>query len=382
MANSDGLKKQRRRLIKGLIKEADRKLEGGYSNFSGNFVSDYLRLGPQLASLDASVTLRAISCMDSRQAREFVENKKPLKVDGRGVEVAYLDMALNAVSYMTPRQAKEFVVNHPYDLELIEDKDYDFRKEAYKPSLGSDSATELACPELLIIAMRHKDLSLPIERKWIRNGLSLPGHSLDVGEDMRIIAKEHLGLDEKETAKYQLFGLLHDLGKLEVESEYLGSTKKLDEKGWASIRQHPSKGQEIIKSLSRYARTEYCKEVLAEASGITRWHHENFDGSGYPDNISGADIPLAARVLRIADFWSARTAHRSYSSSMPAEVAAEEGKRCSGQAYDEGILKDYQKKKDPKYDRWKRGPEMEFDPEICGGGEVFDVLVKAKQRAA
>jgi hypothetical protein len=382
MADRDGLKEQRRELVKSLIAEADRKLEGGYTEFSADFAGAYTRLGPRLGSLDASVTLRAVSCMEPEQARAYVEQKQPLKVNGASVEVAYLEIALNAVSYMTPEQTREFVAAHPSDLEVISDEDYAFRKGAYKPSLGDDSSVELAYPELLIVAMRHKDLSLDVRREWIRNGLSLPGHSLNVSEDMLIIASEYLGFGKREAAKYELFGLLHDLGKLEVDPEYLGSGKQLDDAGWASMKQHPSKGQEIIKSLSRYARTEYSRRILAEAAEATRWHHENFDGSGYPDKISGDNIPLAARILRIADFWSARTAHRSYSSSMPVELAVEEGKRCSGQPHNERVLREYQEKVDPRYTRWQRGPEMEFDPEICRRGEVFEVLAKAPRRVA
>lgn len=374
--NSDNLKKQRRELIKSLIAEADKKIEGGYSEFSSKFAPSYVKLGVQLSSLDASVTLRAIECMEPDQAKEFVENKQPLKVNGKGVEVAYLEMALNAVSYMNTEQAKKFIHNHPNDLEIISDEDYAFRKGVCKPSLGNNSSFDIVYSDLLIVAMRHKDLSLNVGRKWIRNGLSLSGHSLDVGKSMKIIAKDHLGLSEKEAARYELFGLLHDTGKLEVESEYLGSGNKLDRKGWDSMKQHPSKGQEIIETLARYAGTEYSQMTLTEAAKTARWHHENFDGSGYPDKISGENIPLAARVLRIADFWNARTAHRSYSLPMPTEVAVEEGKRCSGQDYNESVLKDYQEKIDPKYDRWKRGRELEFDPEICYKGQVFEVLAK------
>lgn len=370
------LRKQRRKLIRELIDEADKKLSGGYLGFSSEFSPDYIRLGPRIASLDASVTLRAIYCMDPKQARTYVKQKQPLKINGSSIEVAYLEMVLNAVSYMKPKQARQFVDIHPNDLEILSDEDYAFRKGIYKHFLGEGSATELAYPELLMVVMRHKDLSMPVGRKWIRNGLSLPGHSLDVGEDMKIIAGEYLGLNEKEAVEYELFGLLHDAGKLEVESEYLGTENILDEKGWASMMQHPSKGESIITALVRYAGTEYGKKVLSDAAKAARWHHENFDGSGYPDRISGKDIPLAARILRIADFWSAARAHRSYSPSMSREAAIEEGKRCSGQPYDEDILRRHQETTDPRYDRWKKGPEMEFDPEICKGGKVFEVLAE------
>ncbi len=380
MPDSDELKEQRKELVQGLIDEANRKLVGGYTEFSASFANVYTKLGPNIASLDAAVTLRAIACMDPEQARIYVEHKRPLRVNGASVEVAYLDMALSAVSYMDPEQIREFVAAHPRDLEIISDEDYSFRRGEYTPTLNEESSVELAYPELLIVAMRHKDLSLPVRRKWIRNGLSLPGHSLDVGECMKVIATEHLGLDKREAAKYKLLGLLHDTGKLEVESEYLGTEKELDDAGWRSMVQHPSRGQKIIKAVSKYARTEYDQKILADAADAARWHHENFDGSGYPDKIGGKDLPLAARVLRIADFWSAARAHRSYSPSMPTEVAVEEGKRCSGQTYDEGMLRDYQKA-NPRYDRWKRGSRVEFDPEICEGGEVFEVLAKTRKSA-
>lgn len=372
----EGLR-MRKELVRELVSEADNKLPGGYSEFSSDFAGYYAKMGPMLASLDAAVTLRGVSCMEPEQARRFIAEKSPLNVMKGSVEVAYLELMLNVTSYMTPEQAAQFVEAHPRDLEIISDKDFAFRRGTLRLSFGSRE--ELAYSGILVVAMRLKDLSLPVDREWIQNGLSLSGHSLDVGENMYAIAK-HLGLSDEEVAEYRFHGVVHDTGKLAVEAEHLGSDKPLDECGWENMRQHTSRGETIIQGMAGYARTDHGRRLLTRASRLARWHHENYDGSGYPDGISKDEIPLGARALRIADFWDAATAHRSYRPAMSPETAIEEGKRCSGQPYDENLLRTHQERADPRFARWQKGPQMEFDPEICRGGRIFEMLADTTYR--
>lgn len=111
-------------------------------------------------------------------------------------------------------------------------------------------------------------------------------------------------LTNEELSTLKISACLHDIGKIGIPDAVLFKPTKFDELDWDIMRTHPDKGDDIIRSL----KLVQC-EIIAEA---VRHHHENFDGKGYPDKLSGEEIPYFARIVSIADSYDAMTATRPY----------------------------------------------------------------------
>ena len=122
--------------------------------------------------------------------------------------------------------------------------------------------------------------------------------------------------------------LLHDIGKIAVADAILLKPAKLTEEEWTEMRKHPTAGDEILKRVP----------FLRPASAIVRHHHERFDGTGYPDGLKGAEIPLGARLFTVADTLDALTSDRTYRKGPGFEVARTEIERHSGKQFDPHIV--------------------------------------------
>ncbi len=139
------------------------------------------------------------------------------------------------------------------------------------------------------------------------------GHSTRVAEYSKEIAR-HAGFSESMQDDIYMMGLLHDVGKIGVPDVIINKPAKLTDEEYSKIKNHPVMGARILKNI-----TEFPK-----LSTGARWHHERYDGKGYPDGISGEDIPLEARIIAIADAYDAMSSRRSYRDVLPqAQVRAE-----------------------------------------------------------
>ena len=121
-----------------------------------------------------------------------------------------------------------------------------------------------------------------------------------------------------------LAALVHDVGKIGVPDDILTKAGKLAEQEMARVRMHPGLGEYIIQNLSLFD---------VEAT-IIRHHHENWDGSGYPDGLSAEEIPLGSRLIRITDAMDAMLMQRSYKSAYPVETMFDELERCAEKDFD------------------------------------------------
>jgi hypothetical protein len=124
-------------------------------------------------------------------------------------------------------------------------------------------------------------------------------------------------------------GMLHDVGKLHVPDRILLKPGPLSASEWAVMRQHPLWGEQILAD----------GEGFALARRIARWHHENFDGTGYPDGIAGVHIPSEVRIVRVADAFDAMTHDRPYRKARRIEEALEELDRCAGLHFDPDLVR-------------------------------------------
>lgn len=137
------------------------------------------------------------------------------------------------------------------------------------------------------------------------------------------------GLDAERAADIGWSAMLHDVGKLHVPDRILLKPGPLSTKEWAIMRCHPVWGAEILAQ----------GEGFEVARRIARWHHENVDGSGYPDGLRGDRIPLEARIVRISDAFDAMTHDRPYQAARSTEWALEELDRFAGTQFDPELVR-------------------------------------------
>jgi hypothetical protein len=137
-----------------------------------------------------------------------------------------------------------------------------------------------------------------------------------------------LGLDEAELIEFELAAHLHDVGKIRVPLEILRKPDRLDERELAVMRQHPVWGAEMIARIPG----------LAAVAAIVRFHHERYDGRGYPGALCGERIPLASRIITACDAYGAMTADRPYRRTLGRPRALAELRRGAGTQFDPDVV--------------------------------------------
>jgi len=153
------------------------------------------------------------------------------------------------------------------------------------------------------------------------------GHSQRVSVLARRLA-EATGASSREADVIAQAGLLHDIGKIGVPESVLGKPGRLDPQEWEMMRRHPVLGAQIVAPF----------EFFAAGSIIIRHHHERWDGSGYPDRLAGAAIPLGARIVAVADVYDALTSTRPYRQPLPHSAAIEHMVEEAGRTLDDEIV--------------------------------------------
>ena len=153
------------------------------------------------------------------------------------------------------------------------------------------------------------------------------GHSTRVSDYSRAIAQE-LGLPQQEIETIELAGLLHDIGKIGVPDHVLQKPGKLDPDERAMIEEHAAMGARILAD----------NRALMPLVPLVRHHHEWFNGNGYPDHLAGADIPLGAAIISVADTFDTMTTDRPYRKSPGLERARAELIRCSGTQFHPDVI--------------------------------------------
>ncbi|GAB6182045.1 diguanylate cyclase [Desulfotomaculum defluvii] len=154
------------------------------------------------------------------------------------------------------------------------------------------------------------------------------GHSERVLEYATKLA-QRCGLDEEEVRLIQYGAYLHDIGKIEVDVNILNKTDNLSEMEWEVLKQHPYWGSEFLRSI----------KSLEIVRPYVHYHHENYDGTGYPVGMKGNDIPLGARIIRIADSFDAMTTDRPYKKGKSYLEACSEITVLAGKHYDPELSK-------------------------------------------
>ena len=149
------------------------------------------------------------------------------------------------------------------------------------------------------------------------------GHSARVAMISRQIAKE-ANFSDKDCTQVYFAALLHDVGKIGVRDEIINKVGKLTDEEFEEIKQHPILGYHILSTI---------KQSPSLSIGA-HYHHERYDGTGYPEGLSGEDIPEVARIIAVADAYDAMTSSRSYRSALPRQTMIEELTRGMGKQFD------------------------------------------------
>jgi HD-GYP domain-containing protein (c-di-GMP phosphodiesterase class II) len=152
------------------------------------------------------------------------------------------------------------------------------------------------------------------------------GHSERVAGLSKVLAKE-FGLDDQQVERIYMAGLLHDVGKIGVPEAVLRKPGKLTVEEFEQMKRHPAIGAKILHDV---------KQIQDIIPGVLH-HHERFDGRGYPDGLSGHNIPLMGRIICLADCFDAMTSTRTYRKAMPLEVTLADIRRCSGTQFDPAL---------------------------------------------
>lgn len=152
------------------------------------------------------------------------------------------------------------------------------------------------------------------------------GHSQRVADYSLAIAKR-MGKSEEEQKIIYYAGLLHDVGKIRVPEEVINKPGKLTEEEFDQIKVHPISGYHILKDIHDDARIAYG----------AKYHHERYNGKGYPNGLEGENIPEIARIIGVADAYDAMASNRSYRNALPQKVVRSEIEKGRGQQFDEKI---------------------------------------------
>ena len=217
-------------------------------------------------------------------------------------------------------------------------------------SLGAmDFIKKPFIPDVLSIRVRHiidlnhlqKDLSREVEKKTQENARLFihvvealadaidakdtytNGHSGRVASYSREIARR-MGFSNERQRDIYIMGLLHDVGKIGIPDTIINKPARLTEEEYDTIKTHTVMGAKILNNIM---------EMPSLVTGA-RWHHERYDGNGYPDRLSGQGIPEEARIIAVADAYDAMSSRRSYRGILPQATVREEIENGKGTQFD------------------------------------------------
>ncbi|MBN2858982.1 MAG: PAS domain S-box protein [Sphaerochaetaceae bacterium] len=152
-------------------------------------------------------------------------------------------------------------------------------------------------------------------------------HSNRVSQICQVIALK-MDFSKNAVNQMRIAGLMHDIGKIGVDEKILNKSGSLNSEERVITERHPEIGWKILSSTTEFS--ELAQFIL--------YHHERWDGSGYPNGLKGIDIPIESRIIAIADAYDAMTSNRSYKEGISREQAVVELKRCSGTQFDPEIV--------------------------------------------
>jgi len=157
---------------------------------------------------------------------------------------------------------------------------------------------------------------------------SLTSQNSERVSEYSVLIAENYGFTKEETENLRKAALLHDIGKIGIPDKILNKPGPLNDDEYKIMKSHVTKGAEILKDFT----------LIENADLGAKYHHEKYDGTGYPDGLKGIDIPLYGRIIAIADAFDAMTANRVYRKRMPFSRVMSEMKNGRGKQFDPELL--------------------------------------------
>jgi diguanylate cyclase (GGDEF)-like protein len=150
-------------------------------------------------------------------------------------------------------------------------------------------------------------------------------------KELSVRMGKKMDLYDNELDELSLLAMLHDIGKIAIPDYILGKPDKLTESEWKIMKSHCEIGYRIAAASPE----------LAHIANLILSHHERWDGTGYPQELKGEDIPLLSRIIAVVDAYDAMTSDRSYHAAVSREIAQKELERCSGTQFDPSIIEKF-----------------------------------------
>ena len=283
---------------------------------SGRLLLDYIAVNPtdillldiKMPEMDGFETIRALRKWESENHRDavpviFLTANDDSESEAKGLSLGAMDFIRKPFS----SEALKIRVRNLVDLISLQ---RDLHREVTKKTAELES---------LSLHVVHT-LAKTIDAKDAYTN----GHSERVADYSKEIARR-FGYDEDRQEEIYMMGLLHDVGKIGVPDTVINKPGRLTDEEYDMIKSHPVTGAEILATVS---------EMPALVTGA-RWHHERYDGRGYPDGLKGEEIPEEARIIAVADAYDAMTSHRSYRDIIPQDHVKSEIEKGMGTQFDE-----------------------------------------------
>jgi len=207
-----------------------------------------------------------------------------------------------------------------------------------KPFTGEELLSEvrraLSTAQMHYEALQYRYMSPVLDSIALTLSTAIEARNLETGEHCRqlgILSERMalvLGLDERQQMTVRIGGYLHDIGKIGIADAVLLKPGRLTESEMAEMRRHSEIGAAILQ----------VSDAMSDIADIVRHHHERWDGRGYPDALVGATIPLGARIIAVADAFSAMVSDRIYRPKLPMERAWAELRAHSGSQFDAELV--------------------------------------------
>ena len=159
-----------------------------------------------------------------------------------------------------------------------------------------------------VVEVRNKESGLHVVH--VRTAVGVLGHRV-----RELTDRYHL--TEADLTLISMASALHDIGKINIPEEILNKTGRLTPEEWVEMKKHTIYGEEMLQKM----KTHHNEPLVIYSEQICRWHHERWDGSGYPDGLKGDDIPLCAQLVAMADVYDALTSERAYKRAFTHEEA-------------------------------------------------------------
>jgi putative two-component system response regulator len=292
-----------------------------------------LRLFDQ-SSFDAVITDIHMPIMDGLSLMKALRGRAPelpvMVVTGHGT----VDTAIQAL-----REGASGMLVKPFTID----------------ELQSEVKRALAASQMRYEALQYRYLSPVLDSIALTLSTAIEARNLETGEHCRqlgVLSERMaavLGQDERLRMTIRIGGYLHDIGKIGIADAVLLKPGRLTDEEMAEMRRHSEIGAAILE----------VHEAMADIAQIVRHHHERWDGMGYPNGLAGKEIPLGARIIAVADAFSAMTSDRIYRPALPLDRAWAELRAHSGSQFDPQIVEAFAQVVDEQGDLRALGEAIE-----------------------